>query len=162
MRGEFTKQMEDELRNTRNTIIAAKLADPDAEITFEEVRMSAGQLNNQCDSEGRAVQRKLTEIKGLHLPADLHELFDPRHGLRFGIGKGMVDNFVIVDRFGNPLPGRGGSGKIFIYPAESSTFISKRSNYWNHWYWKNIFCNVSFRRTVDISKHRYVNLRCKR
>ena len=40
-RGEFTKQMEDELRNTRNTIIAAKLADPDAEITFEEVRMSA-------------------------------------------------------------------------------------------------------------------------
>lgn len=118
---EFTKQMEDELRNTRNTIIAAKLADPDAEITFEEVRMSAGLLNNQRDSEGRAVQRKLTEIKGLHLPTDLHELFDPRHGLRFGIGKGMVDNFVIVDRFGNPLPGRGGSGKIFIYPAESST-----------------------------------------
>ena len=118
---EFTKQMEDELRNTRNTIIAAKLADPDAEITFEEARMSAGQLNNQRDSEGRAVQRKLTEIKGLHLPADLHELFDPRHSLRFGIGKGMVDNHVIVDRFGNPLPGRGGSGKIFIYPAESST-----------------------------------------
>lgn len=118
---EFTKQMEDELRNTRNAIIAAKLADPDAEITFEEVRMSAGLLNNQRDSESRAVQRKLTEIKGLHLPADLHELFDPRHGLRFGIGKGMVDNFIIVDRFGNPLPGRGGSGKIFIYPAESST-----------------------------------------
>lgn len=120
-RGEFTKQMEDELRNTRNTIIAAKLADPDAEITFEEVRMSAGQLNNQRDSEGRAVQRKLTEIKGLHLPADLHELFDPRHGLRFGIGKGIVDKHVIVDRFGNPLPGRGGSGKIFIYPSPSST-----------------------------------------
>ena len=120
-RGEFTKQMEDELRNTRNTIIAAKLADPYAEITFEEVRMSAGQLNNQRDSEGKAIQRKLTEIKGLHLPADLHELFDPRHGLRFGIGKGMVDKYVIVDRFGNPLPGRGGSGKIFIYPAESST-----------------------------------------
>ena len=118
---EFTKQMEDELRNTRNTIIAAKLADPDAEITFEEVRMSAGLLNNQRDSEGRAVQRKLTEIKGLHLPTDLHELFDPRHGLQFGIGKGIVDKFVIVDRFGNPLPGRGGSGKIFIYPAESST-----------------------------------------
>lgn len=120
-RGEFTKQMEDELRNTRNTIIAAKLADSNAEITFEEVRMSAGQLNNQRDSESRAIQRKLTEIKGLHLPADLHELFDPIHGLRFGIGKGMVDNYVIVDRFGNPLPGRGGSGKIFIYPAESST-----------------------------------------
>lgn len=118
---EFTKQMEDELRNTRNTIIAAKLADPDTEITFEEVRMSAGQLNNQRDAENRAVQRNLTEIKGLHLPTDLHELFDQQHGLRFGIGKGVVDHFAIVDRFGNPLPGHGGSGKIFIYPAESST-----------------------------------------
>ena len=66
-------------------------------------------------------KENLLKSKGLHLPADLHELFDPRHGLRFGIGKGMVDNHVIVDRFGNPLPGRGGSGKIFIYPAESST-----------------------------------------
>lgn len=118
---EFTPEQEANLRNTRNTIIEAKLANPDAEIYFDEVRMSAGKLNNQRDSEGRAVQRKLTEIKGLHLPADLHELLDPAHGIRFGIGKGIRGKNIIVDQNDNVLPGQGGSGAIYIYPAQSST-----------------------------------------
>ena len=118
---EFTSEQEEELRNLRNTIIAAKIADPNAEITFGEVRMSAGKLNNQRDSEGRAVQRKLTDIKGLNLPKDLHQLFDTSHGIRFGIGKGSVGGYVIVDQRDMPLPGIGRSGKIYIYPAASST-----------------------------------------
>ena len=42
----FTQQQEDDLRNMRNTIIAAKLADPNATITFDDVRITAGKLNN--------------------------------------------------------------------------------------------------------------------
>lgn len=114
----FTQQQEDDLRNMRNTIIAAKLADPDAIITFDEVRVTAGKLNNQRDSNGLSVQRKLTDIKGLYLPEDLHNLFDV--GIQFGYGTAVKGGFIIKDRFGNVLPGVGNFGTIYIYPAQSS------------------------------------------
>jgi hypothetical protein len=64
------------------------------------------------------VQRKLTDIKGLYLPEDLHNLFDV--GIQFGYGTAVKGGFIIKDRFGNVLPGVGNFGTIYIYPAQSS------------------------------------------
>lgn len=113
-RGEQISEEEiNKLRNLRNSIIEAKLNNPDAEVIFNTVTYTNGRINKQSGN------RNLQEIKGLAIPTDLHNLFDV--GIKFGIGKGIVGNFMITDRNGIPLNGRGGSGKIFIYPAPENT-----------------------------------------
>lgn len=132
---DLTPEQIGRLRKTRNDIIEAKLQDPDAKITFSEVRHTHGKLNvNRVDAvdEGgrsykKAVYRPLTEVKGLRLPSDPHHYTDQSKngGIVFGYGKGIKDHFLIVDKNKQPLPGHGGSGKIFIYPASSSTLDGK-------------------------------------
>ena len=105
-------------RQLRNTIIQAKLVDPDAIISFKNVTISDG-IISRTDSN-----RNLRDIKGLHIPKDLHELHNS--GIKFGIGKGIIGNFMIVDENGMPLNGHGGSGKIFIYPKPEDTLNGKQ------------------------------------
>lgn len=113
-RGEqLLDQERSRLRDLRNTIIEAKLNNPGAEITFKNISFTNGRINKQSEN------RNLRDIKGLNIPSDLHNLFNT--GIKFGIGKGIVGNFMIVDQNGMPLNGRGGSGKIFIYPAPEDT-----------------------------------------
>ena len=100
-------------RDLRNQIINLNLNNPNSRIKLK-VNNSGGLISHNRSGE-KAVNRKLTEIKGLNMPSDLHDLEST--GIKFGIGKGIIDNFIIMDKDGLPLKGKGGSGRIFIYPA---------------------------------------------
>lgn len=118
-RGEkLSEQERNRLRDLRNTIIEAKLNNPDAEITFKNISFTNGRINKQSEN------RNLKDIKGLDIPSDLHNLFNA--DIKFGIGKGIIGNFMIVDQNGMPLNGRGGSGKIFIYPSPKNTITGEQ------------------------------------
>jgi hypothetical protein len=107
------KELED-LRSLRNTIIEAKLNDPNAEIQFKNISMTNGVINRS------SINRNLLDIKGLNL--NTSTLFDlDNSDIKFGIGKGVVGNFIIADKDGMILKGKGGSGKIFIYPRPEDT-----------------------------------------
>lgn len=107
------KELED-LRSLRNTIIEAKLNDPNAEIQFKSISMTNGVINRS------SINRNLLDIKGLNL--NTSTLFDlDNSDIKFGIGKGVIGNFIIADKDGMILKGKGGSGKIFIYPRPEDT-----------------------------------------
>lgn len=115
----LSQKEEDNIRSLRNTIIEAKINDPDCEITFKNINITNGSLNNNRTDEGKVINRPLTEIKGLNIPTNLHELYNSN--IKFGIGKGIADHFIIMDQNGLPLSGKGGSGRIFIYPDAKDT-----------------------------------------
>lgn len=134
---QLSPEEENGLRTLRNTIIEAKLRNPNATVTFNHVRMTNGQLNANRQTvtiNGQtyqaAVNRNLQEVKGLNLPSDLHGLLDT--DIAFGIGEGYRNNFRLTVLNNDPglkynleqnLNGqaiRGGYGNIFIIPAASS------------------------------------------
>ena len=133
----LSAQEEDNLRTLRNTIIEAKLRNPNCTITFANVTQTNGQLNvNRKEVEikgiiyNAAVNRNLQDIKGLGLPSDLHGLLDGE--IAFAIGKGVRNNFKLeiihndagiayeLNQSINSQQVRGGYGNIFIIPAASS------------------------------------------
>ncbi len=125
---EFTKAAEINLRSLRNQIISLQLQNPGALIEFNDVSSTNGLLNvNRKPGKGSqgndiqlSVQRNLQEIEGLGLPKDLHDLLKSGNPT-FGIGKGIQDDFIIMDKDGMPLPGQGGSGSVYIYPTAKHT-----------------------------------------
>ena len=134
---QLSPEEENGLRTLRNTIIEAKLRNPNATVTFNHVRMTNGQLNANRQTvtiNGQtyqaAVNRNLQEVKGLNLPSDLHGLLDT--DIAFGIGEGYRNNFRLTVLNNDPglkynleqnLNGqaiRGGYGNIFIIPSANS------------------------------------------
>lgn len=134
---QLSAEEENGLRTLRNTIIEAKLRNPNATVTFNHVRMTNGQLNANRQTvtiNGQtyqaAVNRNLQEVKGLNLPSDLHGLLDT--DIAFGIGEGYRNNFRLTVLNNDPglkynleqnLNGqaiRGGYGNIFIIPSANS------------------------------------------
>lgn len=116
---QLSNKEKNQLRDLRNTIVEAKLNNPNAEITFKTITYTNGKINKESEN------RNLREINGLNIPSDLHDLFNAN--IKFGIGKGIVGNFMIVDQNGIPLNGRGGSGKIFVYPTPESTINGEQT-----------------------------------
>lgn len=134
---QLSAEEENGLRTLRNTIIEAKLRNPNARVTFNHVRMTNGQLNANKQTVTRngqtyqaPVNRNLQEVTGLGLPSDLHGLLDG--DIAFAIGEGIYNNFKLtvihndpgkVYDLGQSLNAqhiRGGYGNIFIIPAASS------------------------------------------
>ena len=134
---QLSAEEENGLRTLRNTIIEAKLRNPNARVTFNHVRMTNGQLNANKRTVTRngqtyqaPVNRNLREVTGLGLPSDLHGLLDG--DIAFAIGEGIYNNFKLtvihndpgkVYDLGQSLNAqhiRGGYGNIFIIPAASS------------------------------------------
>ena len=134
---QLSAEEENGLRTLRNTIIEAKLRNPNARVTFNHVRMTNGQLNANKQTVTRngqtyqaPVNRNLQEVTGLGLPSDLHGLLDS--DIAFAIGEGIYNNFKLtvihndpgkVYDLGQSLNAqhiRGGYGNIFIIPAASS------------------------------------------
>lgn len=134
---QLSAEEENGLRTLRNTIIEAKLRNPNARVTFNHVRMTNGQLNANKQTVTRngqtyqaPVNRNLQEVTGLGLPSDLHGLLDG--DIAFAIGEGIYNNFKLtvihndpgkVYDLGQSLNAqhiRGGYGNIFIIPASSS------------------------------------------
>ena len=103
----LSQSEEDRIRQLRNTILRAKINDPDCVVTFTTVKSTHGFINNN-----KGVNRKLTDIKGMHIDSDLHKLDISK----FGIGKGYKDGHIVMNYDGQTIPGsRGGSGKIYYY-----------------------------------------------
>lgn len=115
---ELSKTEENRIRDLRNQIIEAKLNDSNCQVTFKNITITNGNFNVARDESNRVVNRNLREISAFGI-TNLYQLLDS--DTKFGIGKGVADHFIIMDRNGMPLPGRGGSGKIFIYPPAQNT-----------------------------------------
>lgn len=115
---ELSKSEEDRIRELRNQIIEAKINDPNCEITFKNITITNGNFNVNRTEEGEVINRNLLDIESLGV-RDLHNILDSE--TKFGIGKGVADHFIIMDRNGLPMEGKGGSGKIFVYPPAQNT-----------------------------------------
>ena len=134
---QLSPEEESGLRTLRNTIIEAKLRNPDASVIFNHIRMTNGQLNANRQTVTRngqtyraAVNRNLQEVTGLGLPSDLHSLLDG--DIAFAIGEGIRNNFKLaiihndpgkVYDLGQSINAqniRGGYGNIFIIPSANS------------------------------------------
>lgn len=115
---ELSKSEEDRIRELRNQIIEAKINDPNCEITFKNITITNGNFNVNRTEEGAVINRNLLDIQSLGIK-DLHNILDSE--TKFGIGKGVADHFIIMDRNGLPMKGKGGSGKIFVYPPAQNT-----------------------------------------
>ena len=103
----LSQEEEDRIRQLRNTILRAKINDPNCTITFTTLKSTHGLINNN-----KGVNRKLIDIKGMHIDSDLHKL----DVSKFGIGKGYKDGHIVMDYDGQTIPGsKGGSGKIYYY-----------------------------------------------
>lgn len=109
-------------REFRRQILELHHSNPDSRIKLD-AHCSSGLISKNRNADGTVINRKLTDISGLNMPKDLHDLEST--GIQFGIGKGIIDNFIIMDSKGMPLPGRGGSGRIFIYPASKDMLNGK-------------------------------------
>lgn len=115
---ELSKTEENRIRDLRNQIIEAKLNDSNCEVTFKNITITNGNFNVARDESNRVVNRNLREISAFGI-TNLYQLLDS--DTKFGIGKGVADHFIIMDKDGMPLSGKGGSGKIFIYPPSQNT-----------------------------------------
>ena len=115
---ELSKSEEDRIRELRNQIIEAEINDPNCEITFKNITITNGNFNVNRTEEGEVINRNLLDIESLGV-RDLHNILDSE--TKFGIGKGVADHFIIMDRNGLPMEGKGGSGKIFVYPPAQNT-----------------------------------------
>ena len=68
---------------------------------------------------GEAIFRPVQEVKGFNIPQDPYKI-TPQN-VTIGISNGIVNNNLILGANGEILPGKGGSGQIFIYPPKSNT-----------------------------------------
>lgn len=115
----FTQEEEDNLRKLRNSIIEVKTKYPNSIISFTQVNSTNGILNVNRDSEDRAIQRNLLEIKGFNIP-NIYAFNDTVNS-KIGIGKGLVGQFLIYNGNDEFIPGRGGSGKLYYYISGEQT-----------------------------------------
>lgn len=92
------------------------------------MRISNGTLNNQTDSNGLPIYRKINEVKDFNIPSDSYALSrDIISGdveLAYGTGPFGIDPYVIerLDQSGpTEVQGRGYSGKIYYIPKKENT-----------------------------------------
>lgn len=109
-------------REFRRQILELHHSNPDSRIKLD-AHCSSGLISKNRNADDTVINRKLTDIPGLNMPKDLHDLEST--GIQFGIGKGIIDKSIIMDSKGMPLPGRGGSGRIFVYPASKDMLNGK-------------------------------------
>ena len=64
--------------------------------------------------------RPIHEVKGLEVPTEITDITPEK--VTFGISDGIVKDSDIIGANGEKLPGKGGSGQLFIYPPKSNTF----------------------------------------
>lgn len=106
------------LRKIRTQALEARLAyGPDAILKPNTIVRTNGKFNVNRDKDDKAIRRPIREIKGFNIPEDITKLEDD--GLEFGIGRGARNLFYIVDKGGYALKGKGGSGKMYLYPRKS-------------------------------------------
>ena len=113
----------DELRRFRNAVISAIESKADYELVVPSTIVRSKGFPKVLRKDGKAVFRPIHEVTGLVVPHDYREITP--ENVTFGISDGIVKDSDIIGANGNMLPGKGGSGALFIYPPKSSTFSNQ-------------------------------------
>lgn len=112
-----------DLRRFRNAVISTiESATNDEAIVPSTIVRTKG-IPNVVRKDGRAVFRPIHEVKGLQIPTEITEITP--ENVTFGISDGIVKDSDIIGANGEMLPGKGGSGQLFIYPPKSSTLSNQ-------------------------------------
>lgn len=109
-----------ELRRFRNAIISAIESKTDNELVVPSTIVRSKGFPKVLRKDGKAVFRPIHEVTGLAVPHDYRKITP--ENVTFGISDGIIKDSDIIGANGEMLPGKGGSGALFIYPPKSNTF----------------------------------------
>lgn len=112
-----------DLRRFRNAVISTIESTTNDEAVVPSTIVRTKGIPNVVRKDGRAVFRPIHEVKGLQIPTEITDITP--ENVTFGISDGIVKDSDIIGANGEMLPGKGGSGQLFIYPPKSSTLSNQ-------------------------------------
>ena len=112
-----------DLRRFRNAVISTIESATNDEAVVPSTIVRTKGIPNVVRKDGRAVFRPIHEVKGLQIPTEITDITP--ENVTFGISDGIVKDSDIIGANGEMLPGKGGSGQLFIYPPKSSTLSNQ-------------------------------------
>jgi predicted NAD-dependent protein-ADP-ribosyltransferase YbiA (DUF1768 family) len=112
-----------DLRRFRNAVISTIESATNDEVVVPSTIVRTKGIPNVVRKDGRAVFRPIHEVKGLEVPTEITDITPEK--VTFGISDGIVKDSDIIGANGEKLPGKGGSGQLFIYPPKSSTLSNQ-------------------------------------
>lgn len=112
-----------DLRRFRNAVISTIESATNDEAVVPSTIVRTKGIPNVVRKDGRAVFRPIHEVKGLQIPTEIADITP--ENVTFGISDGIVKDSDIIGANGEMLPGKGGSGQLFIYPPKSSTLSNQ-------------------------------------
>lgn len=112
-----------DLRRFRNAVISTIESATNDEAVVPSTIVRTKGIPNVVRKDGRAVFRPIHEVKGLEVPTEITDITP--ENVTFGISDGIVKDSDIIGANGEMLPGKGGSGQLFIYPPKSSTLSNQ-------------------------------------
>lgn len=112
-----------DLRRFRNAVISTIESATNDEAVVPSTIVRTKGIPNVVRKDGRAVFRPIHEVKGLQIPTEITDITP--ENVTFGISDGIVKDSDIIGANSEMLPGKGGSGQLFIYPPKSSTLSNQ-------------------------------------
>lgn len=112
-----------DLRRFRNAVISTIESATNDEVVVPSTIVRTKGIPNVVRKDGRAVFRPIHEVKGLEVPTEITDITPEK--VTFGISDGIVKDSDIIGANGEKLPGKGGSGQLFIYPPKSNTLSNQ-------------------------------------
>lgn len=112
-----------DLHRFRNAVISTIESATNDEAVVPSTIVRTKGIPNVVRKDGRAVFRPIHEVKGLQIPTEITDITP--ENVTFGISDGIVKDSDIIGANGEMLPGKGGSGQLFIYPPKSSTLSNQ-------------------------------------
>lgn len=112
-----------DLRRFRNAVISTIESATNDEAVVPSTIVRTKGIPNVVRKDGRAVFRPIHEVKGLEVPTEITDITPEK--VTFGISDGIVKDSDIIGVNGEKLPGKGGSGQLFIYPPKSNTLSNQ-------------------------------------
>lgn len=112
-----------DLRRFRNAVISTIESATNDEAVVPSTIVRTKGTPNVVRKDGRAVFRPIHEVKGLEVPTEITDITPEK--VTFGISDGIVKDSDIIGANGEKLPGKGGSGQLFIYPPKSNTLSNQ-------------------------------------
>lgn len=118
-----------DLRRFRNAVISTIESATNDEAVVPSTIVRTKGIPNVVRKDGRAVFRPIHEVKGLEVPTEITDITPEK--VTFGISDGIVKDSDIIGANGEKLPGKGGSGQLFIYPSKIQYFIKSNCYRYN-------------------------------
>lgn len=112
-----------DLRRFRNAVISTIESATNDEAVVPSTIVRTKGIPNVVRKDGGAVFRPIHEVKGLEVPTEITDITPEK--VTFGISDGIVKDSDIIGANGEKLPGKGGSGQLFIYPPKSNTLSNQ-------------------------------------